>query len=168
LAAFEELRKHVREELSPVGAIEGFLADRVVNLMWRLQRSLRAETALFHSRIHELKANRLKKEADSYEESIIDRLAIPPDITNKPAHAQAKKALEDAEYEQNRNEVLIGRAIDADAKEGDAFPKLARYERGWERSLHRTLEQLRQEQHKRSKRSSPISAVVGFVPGSTE
>jgi hypothetical protein len=62
---------------------------------------------------------------------------------------------------QHRDEVLLGRALDADAKEGDAFAKLARYERGIERSLFRTLNELRQMQDKRrNPRSSSIPDAV--------
>src|SRR5262245_2221886 len=50
--AFEELRNRARAELLPVGPIEERLVDRVVNAMWRLQRSERTETALFYSRMH--------------------------------------------------------------------------------------------------------------------
>ena len=57
--AFEDLFNQVRANLSPVGPIEEFLVDRVINAMWRLRRLERAETALFHSRIHGLKADRL-------------------------------------------------------------------------------------------------------------
>jgi hypothetical protein len=35
---FEELWNQVRGNLSPMGPIEEFLADRVVNAMWRLRR----------------------------------------------------------------------------------------------------------------------------------
>jgi hypothetical protein len=54
-SAFEDLFNQVRANLSPVGPIEEFLADRVVNAMWRLRRLERAETALFHR----LETNRL-------------------------------------------------------------------------------------------------------------
>jgi hypothetical protein len=64
--AFEDLWNRVRANLSPVGPIEEFLVDRVINAMWRLRRLERAETALLHSRIHELKAGRLAKEVNSY------------------------------------------------------------------------------------------------------
>src|SRR5262249_21172258 len=46
-------------------------------------------------------------------------------------------------YERDRDEVLLGRAIDADDKEGDAFGKLARW------SLVRALDELRRVQDKR-------------------
>src|SRR5262249_54359065 len=57
--AFEDLRNRVWADLSPQGPIEEMLVDRVVNAMWRLRRLERAETALFYSRIHELRARRL-------------------------------------------------------------------------------------------------------------
>ena len=60
--AFEDLWNQVRADLSPVGPIEELLVDRIVNAIWRLRRLARAETALFHWRVHELKANRLTKQ----------------------------------------------------------------------------------------------------------
>src|SRR4029077_14910334 len=67
--AFEDLWNQVRANLSPVGPIEEFLVDRVVNAMWRLLRSARAETALFYSRMEGLKADRLAIEVRSYEQT---------------------------------------------------------------------------------------------------
>ena len=70
---------------------------------------------------------------------------------------------------RDRDEVLLGRAIDADAKEGDAFAKLARYERSLERSLHRDLDKLYQMQEKRRNRtSSAISDAITVDPEGTE
>src|SRR3974377_2347583 len=60
--AFEDLWNQVRANFSPVGPIEEFLVDRVVNSMWRLRRLVRAETALFHWRVYGLKADRLAKQ----------------------------------------------------------------------------------------------------------
>ncbi len=153
--AFEDLFNEVRANLSPVGPIEEFLVDRAVNAMWRLRRLGRAETALFHSRMHGLKANRFAIQMRSYETPFFGGPSFPPDITDKAAHTGAREALGRARYEQDRDEVLLGRAIDADAKEGDAFAKLARYERSLERSLFRALDELRHIQDKRQNRPSP-------------
>jgi hypothetical protein len=153
--AFEDLWNKVRADLSPVGPIEKFLVNRMVNLMWRLQRMARAETALIHSRVQGLKADRLATEVGSYEKTVADYSQLPPQITDKAAHAEALEALGRASYERDRDEVLLGRALDADAKEGDAFAKLARYERSLERSLLRTFSELRQIQGKRRNRPSP-------------
>jgi hypothetical protein len=161
--AFADLWNRIRTELSPVGPIEEFLMDRVVSDMWRLHRLVRAETALIHSRVQGLKADRLEIEAGSYVESVGD-LLFPSEITNKAAHTEAREALERATYERDRDEVLLGRAFDADAKEADTFAKLARYETRLERSLIRNLNELRQIQDKRrNRRSSPISDAFTLV-----
>jgi hypothetical protein len=167
--AFEDLWNRVRANLSPVGPIEEFFVDRAVNAMWRIRRLERAETALFHSRMHGLKADRLAIEARSYEETFVDRMLLPPDITDKDAHSEAREALQQAKCERDRDEVLVGRALDADAKEGDAFGKLARYETSLGRSLSRTLDELRRVQNERQKRpSSLILDAVTLAEGDTE
>ena len=152
---FEELWNRVRAEFSPIGSTEEFLVDHVVNAMWRLRRLERAETALYHSRMHGLKADRLERQVRSYQTTFSDFNFIPTEITDKAAHAEASEALGRARYEQSRDEVLLGRAIDADAKAGDAFAKLARYQRGLERSFYRALDELRHLQDKRQNRRSP-------------
>jgi hypothetical protein len=160
--AFEDLWNQVRANFSPVGPIEELLVDRVVNAIWRLRRLARAETALFHWRAHELKADWLTKQVRSYEKTSLDGLSFfPPEITDKASHTEAKEALGQAEYERDRDEVLLGRALDADAKEGDTFGKLARYETSLERSLFRTLYELRRVQDER--RNRPSSPIVDAV-----
>jgi hypothetical protein len=155
--AFEDLWNRVRADLSPAGPIERFLVDRVAEIMWRLGRLKRAETALFYSRAHGLKAKRLQIEVRSYESDGLYLGFLQPLITDDSAHTQASEGLKRANYEQSRDEVLVGLVIDADAKEGDAFAKLARYERTLERSLFQTLEELRRIQDRRRNRpSSPI------------
>ncbi len=169
LDAFEDLWSQVRADLSPVGPIEELLVDRIVNAMWRLQRLARAETALFHWRVHELKVDRLTKQIRSYEETPLDGFSLPTVIRDKASHAEATEALGQAKYERDRDEVLLGRALDADAKEGDAFAKLARYEGSLERSLLRTFGELRQIQDKRrNRRSSPISDAITLDANDTK
>ena len=90
-------------------------------------------------------------------------------ITDKAADAEATEALARAKDERNRDEVLVGRAVDADAKESDALGKLARYERSLERSLFRTLDQLRHLQDRRRNRPPlPILNTVPLAAGNTE
>jgi hypothetical protein len=167
--AFEDLLNQVRADLSPVGPIEELLVDRVINAMWRLRRLARAETALFHWRVHGLKADRLAEQVRSYEKTLLDRLSFATDITDKASHTEATEALGRAACERDRDEVLIGRALDADAKESDALGKLARYERSLERSLFATLEELRKLQDRRWNRPSPpILDAVPLAAGDTE
>jgi hypothetical protein len=152
--AFEDLLNRIRSDLSPIGPIEELLVDRVANAMWRLRRLVRAETALFRWRLHALKTNRLADLARSFEESLVDRLSITT-ITDRASHTEVMEARSRAASERDRDEVLIECTIDADAKDGDAFGKLMRYETSLERSLFRTLSELRQIKHERQKRHSP-------------
>jgi hypothetical protein len=83
-------------------------------------------------------------------------------ITDEAGHLEAAEALARAEYERDRDEVLLGRAIAADAKEGDAFAKITRYERTFERSLFRILEELRR--HRDRRRSYLAPTILDAVP----
>jgi hypothetical protein len=168
LDAFEDLLNQVRAELSPVGRIEELLVDRIVNIMWRLGRSARMETALFDWRVRELQVSRLAAQVRSHESPLAD-FSFPSHITDKVAHTEATEALALAKDERDRDEVLLGRAVDADAKESDALGKLARYERSLERSLFRNLDELRQRQDRRRNRSSPpILDAVTLAAGDAE
>lgn len=165
--AFEELRNQVRASLSPIGPIEEFLIDQIVNAMWRLRRLAQAEALLFHSRMHAVKADRISSEMRSYEKAALPGLLVTV-ITDETAHTEASEALRCATYERDRDEVLLGRAIAADAKEGDAFAKLSRYERSLERSLLRALEELRKLQDRRESRPpSPIFDAITLEAGET-
>ena len=166
--AFENLWNDVRATLSPVGPIEEFLTDQVTNIIWKHRRLTKAETALFHSRIHGLKADRLRKEVRSHKPDF-PCVIFPSRITDEAAHAEASEAFAEADYERERDEVLLGLAIDADAKEGDAFSKMSRYARGFERSLFRMLDELRQMQdRRRNGRSSRISDAVSVAATDTD
>jgi hypothetical protein len=157
--AFEILRNRVWANFSPVGPMEEFQLDRVVNAMWRLRRLERAETALFHSRMQALKADRL---AIQVREMRLNLDYPLPQVVRDNAVSEASEARKRAEYERDCDEVLLGRAIDADAKEGDAFGKLARYERSLERSLHRALSELRRMQDERRYHNSITIAAQGI------
>ena len=93
--AFEDLFNQLRAHFLPVGPIEEFLVDRLTNTIWRLQRVPRAETGLFHSRMHGVKVDRLAKLVSSYERTYPE---LPPmyRITDKTAHTEASEALERA------------------------------------------------------------------------
>ena len=163
--AFDDLWNRVRADLSPVGPIEDLLVERAINAMWRLRRSSRAETALFHWRVYWLKATRLREQVRSYERDFLHGAGFST-ITDEAAHSEAMEALAEVESERDRDEVLLGCAF---AKAADTFSKLARYERSIERSFLRNLDELRQLQNKRKNRpSSSISDAVTLDANDTQ
>jgi hypothetical protein len=165
--AFEDLRNRVWADLAPAGPLEELLTDRVVNAMWRLRRLERAECALFHWRIHEREAVRLAEKVESYVEITGGSWSLnfgeERTIKDEASHARALKELRRAEFERDREELGLGRAFDADAKDGETFGKLNRYETGIERSLFRSLQELRQIQSKRQSRSTSLAAPVAEI-----
>jgi hypothetical protein len=72
-------------------------------------------------------------------------------------------------YNGDRDEVLLGRSLEADAKERNAFAKFARYEGNLERSIFRALDEFRRLQGRRRKRRSPpILGAVMLAAGDTK
>jgi hypothetical protein len=132
--------------------------------MWRLRRLERAECALFHWRVHIHKAERLATKVASYVEVTGGLLSLnfgaERTITDEASYARATRELRGAEFELDRDELSLGRAFDADAKDGEAFGKLNRYETGIERSLFRSLQELRQIQSKRQCCSTSVAGPV--------
>jgi hypothetical protein len=47
--ALVELGKRLRAQLHPIGALEGFLVERIITAVWRLRRVLASETGLFET-----------------------------------------------------------------------------------------------------------------------
>lgn len=171
--AFEDFCNEVRAQFSPVGPIEEFLVERVVNSMWRLRRLTRAETEFFYSEAHGLKVDRLRNAVRSYEKTVIEGIpkgvSVSTKITDDAAYTEAVEALEQAENERDRDrdQLLLGYMFSAEAT--DAFDKIARYERSLERTLSRTLYQLRQLQDQRRNRpSSSISDAITLDCEDTE
>jgi hypothetical protein len=74
------------------------------------------ETTLFDWRVSELKVSKLADQVHSHESTLMD-VSFLTQITDKAAHTEAKGALERAKQERDRDAVLLGRALDADAKE---------------------------------------------------
>jgi hypothetical protein len=98
-----------------VGPIEELLADRVVNTMWRLGRLTQAETALFDWRVRILKVRQLADQVRAYD---VPYPTCPFRITDKAAHTEATEARARATH--GRDQIFLGRALNTDAKEGDA------------------------------------------------
>jgi hypothetical protein len=164
--AFEGLRNRIRADLAPAGSLEEFLADRVVNAMWRLRRLERAEVALFHWRLYTFEVDRRSAAVNAFVEATHGPYALPllseyeTVITDEAAHAKAQVELDHARRERDREEVLLGRCFNADATDSDTFGKLARYETTLERSLFRALHELQRLQAARQGRPVPLPQAV--------
>ena len=152
--AFEELQRDMLADLDPQGALQGMLARRIVQLLWRLDRAARLEAELF---LHgELAARRDKLRAPGPNNAV--RAALErayADKDGKCPEALTKSLDEkDKAFEERRREIL---AVDMEILLGapsamilvereasaKAFDRLMRYEAMLQRSLNRTLAEFR-------------------------
>ena len=65
-AALKGLGERMRDELQPVGELEGLLVDRIIYSAWRLQRLGRIEAGVFAFELYGELAERARQEADKY------------------------------------------------------------------------------------------------------
>ena len=138
--AYERLRQGVLADLDPAGALQTALAERIVVLLWRLDRAARLEAELFiHGR---LAVQRKEVSASAVRESAAAGLAAllgEADAARREARFEAKRAIDaDIRAQAPSAQVLVERQESA-----KAFDRLARHEGTLQRALNRTLEDFR-------------------------
>jgi hypothetical protein len=103
-------------ELSPAGAMESMLAERVVGLAWRLRRAERIQAEVFDEMIVEEETSPLRKQTRSTPAQAIDGLA--------------------------ETDLTLGTAVSRDFVNYRVLERLGLYERRIEQSLYRTMAEL--------------------------
>lgn len=148
-ATLAELSGRLRDELRPVGELEGLLVERVIAAAWRLRRLGRVEAGIFAwERLEEL-AERAEREAREYERStdIGENLSGPwITVTNEKKHEQALSRAQQMRSGQEDETATLGRTFARDATGANAFSKLSRYETTIERGLYKALHELQRLQ----------------------
>src|SRR5215210_6475950 len=165
--ALMELGERLRDELQPVGELEGMLVDRIIAAYWRLRRLGRVEAGIFAWELYGELALRAHQEARSYErqESVNDDFlsAILPTtkITDEKKHRDALSKAKDMESMRDAETATLGKTFIRDSEKVNAFSKLSRYETAIERSLYKALHELQRLQAGRNtERNVPPPAVV--------
>jgi hypothetical protein len=140
------------DALRPEGELEFLLVERVVATAWRLRRLERIEAGILAWQYYEEIHDRLRARVRSHETTLLERIdAQETIITDPKARDAALKELSHVDTTScQREDVLMGRAFIRDGAEFDALAKLARYEAGLERTLYRTLGELRRLQEARA------------------
>ena len=176
--AFEELQRDMLADLDPQDALQGMLARRIVQLLWRLDRAARLEAELF---LHgELAARRDKLRAPGPNNAVRAALErVYADKDGKCPEALTKSLDEkDRAFEERRREIL---AVDMEILLGapsamvlvereasaKAFDRLMRYEASLQRSLNRTLAEfrsLKREAAKEAKAAAEAAAAAQPAP----
>ena len=152
--AFEELQRDMLADLDPQGALQGMLARRIVQLLWRLDRAARLEAELF---LHgALAARRDKLRAPgpnnavraAFERVYADKDGKCPEALTKSLDEKDRVAAErrreilavDMEIVLGAPSAMVLVEREASAK---AFDRLSRHEATLQRALNRTLAEFR-------------------------
>jgi hypothetical protein len=155
-AALKELSERLRDELRPVGELEGLLVERIIAAAWRVRRLGRVEAGIFAwERLEEL-AERAEREASAYEQPPEDDFMRYANIamTNTKKHEEALSRAKQMRSEQEAETATLGRTFARDANSANAFSKLSRYETTIERGLYKALHELQRLQAARGAGSS--------------
>jgi len=156
-AAYRKLRTAVREDLDPEGAVELALVDRIASTLWRLARAGRIEAGLLafyrlytRRRYHQDKASR-SASRDSALEAYV-RLVGEEDTNQDPAVEVHQRTADELREEAFSEEgpALEGQAFLADADFQNQLEKLAKYEKGLESGLFKTLHEFQRMRAKRT------------------
>jgi hypothetical protein len=140
----EALTRTVASEMRAQGALEAFMVERVAVGMWRLLRAERAELGILAERLLEVERDRSiqlreRCEADPFEHL----MARNASITDPTGHLEATTQLAEIESADEGDVPTLGQALKRDATGSGSIELALRYRTATERSLFRTLRELR-------------------------
>ena len=142
-ASFATLRDDVLADFQPSSAVETHLAEHVASLLWRLRRLATVEYGIFAWEWYSELSERANAEAESCSHNINDALTTLDTFVDEKAEARAQARAREATERRNEDSLMLGCSFRRDASTADAFSKLSRYQACLERSLFRTLAELR-------------------------
>ena len=125
-ADYELFRDKMLAELTPSGMLESVLAERIVSLSWRLQRTEQIQNEVF--------------------DDMIGRK-----VTNNPARREREcyyinQGIYRGDPRMNLDDLPLGRIATSDWSNGRVLERLMLYERRIENSLYKTINRLKQYQ----------------------
>ena len=149
-SVFVEHQQSIVDHYGPEGPIEAALVDRVAVLLWRLRRAHRAEAEFLTTDTLRVIEKRAEAEArrlvrvESPLDNLLAELESRTVMINEELHAEAEALA--AKAREARLEDATARCQACGAETLDRF---GRYETAVERSLYRTLQELRRLQAER-------------------
>jgi hypothetical protein len=150
--ALIELTGKVTADVQQRGVVEEFMAERVAMGMWRLRRAERAELGVLAGRLLEVERDRADRlqyrcEVDAFEQLMVREASI----TDAAGHREATALLAEIESTEEDDLPTLGLAIAKDATGSGTIDLALRYRTATERSLFRTLRELRDLQAARTR-----------------
>lgn len=148
-ALFRRLAEELHAQFEPASELEQLLVDRITSCAWRLRRVLQVEAGLFVARLKYAITLEPKQAADEQLLALQRAIQPPPQAVDDDRHPPAVHSAPAANGPHTEALGTLGRAFSIDARESNAFTKLARYESNIERALFRALQELQRLQSAR-------------------
>ena len=155
--AFDELREDLFLDLEPVGALEEQLVETIAACIWRLRRIPEIEAGVFAFHRFCRDRDRAKTTASELTFGFVNLVLTAPLDSDADAHAAAIQQQSAAEKALEGHLPIFGEVF---CKAQGSLANLARYEAAIERSLFRTLAQLRECQEARRERQGQASTII--------
>ena len=148
----DELMRKVTKDTQPRGVIEEFMAERVAMGIWRLRRAERAELGVFANHLLTIEAKRADRDRGRCEFDVLEQLAARnATITDEAGHLAATAQLGAIEAAAEEDLPTLGQALAQEASGSATIDLAMRYKTATERSLFRTLHELRDLQDARTR-----------------
>jgi hypothetical protein len=138
--------------MKPQGAVEAFMVERVAMGMWRLRRAERAELGVLTGGLLEVERERALQLQERCEVDDFERLMVrEASIIDEAGYREATAQLAEIEFAGEDDLPTLGRALAKDATGPGTIDLAVRYRTATERSLFRTLRELRDLQAARTR-----------------
>jgi len=143
--AFTQMSTAILEDMSPAGPLENAIAQLATAALWRLYRVRRIEAAIFQWLSLADAEDVANSEGESYLRDDLTRAVVlyNKTVTDTKRRSEAIQRAGRAGREQDGQATDLARRFIRDVSGWDSLEKLARYEKGLERTLFRALNELR-------------------------
>jgi hypothetical protein len=132
--------------------IEEFVAERVAMGLWRLRRAERAELGVFADRLLAIEAKRAEQDRDRCQFDVLEQLiGRRRMITDEAGYRAATEQLGEIKAAGESDFSTLGQALAEEASGSGTIDLAMRYKTAVERSLFRTLAELRDLQAARTR-----------------
>ena len=148
----DELVRKVATDVQPRGVIEEFMTERVAMGIWRLRRAERAELGVLANQLLTVQGKRAERDRGRCEFDALEQLIAPKAmITDEAGHRAATAQLCAIEAAAENDLPTLGQALAQEASGSGTIDLSTRYKTAAERSLYRTLHELRDLQAARTR-----------------
>lgn len=155
---FETFASELWDAIAPVGALEGFQAERFVIYAWRTRRGAIIEAALHARAKQEAVVEKLRRRIDDYDMEPLHQAILEEGPPKSPGYNRTQAKLKAAIRQLDEQPLsYVTNLLEPYERQ---FANLARHEEGLQRSMLRTLHEIQRLQAQRLGRDVPAPAVL--------